>query len=120
MSEKLVYETLQSLYDYLIKLVSGIESLVEDLRTQREEKVSRILPQIIEGLKWSIEVIDYSRNVLEKHNFVIEDEKIKDVFGELSEAVNNNDDVLLCDIFEYEILDILKQWKSGLEKIVLS
>lgn len=120
MAEKLIYETLQSLYDYLFKLINGIESLVEDLRTQREEKVSRILPQIIEGLQWSIEVINHSRNVLEKYDFIIDDEKIKDVFGELFEAVNNNDDVLLCDIFEYEVLDILKKWRSGLEKIVLS
>ncbi|WP_069650363.1 hypothetical protein [Caloranaerobacter ferrireducens] len=117
MGQNIVYEALETLYDYSFRLIDGINAAVEDFREQREDKGLEILPQIIEGLQWAIEVVFRTKYVLQEYEIEIEEEEIKDLLNELLDAVENQDYVLISDLLEYEIIELLKEWQKGLQKM---
>lgn len=117
MEQNIVYEALESLYDYSFRLIDGINVVVEDFRQQREDKGLKILPQIIEGLQWAIEVVFRTKYVFKEYGIEIEEEEIKNLLNELLDAVENQDYVLISDLLEYEIIELLKKWQKGLQKM---
>ncbi|WP_432407099.1 hypothetical protein [Wukongibacter sp. M2B1] len=111
-------EALESLYEYSFKLIEAINKTVDHIRSQQTEKTINILPKIIEGLQWCIEVLHYTKDIFANHGIMLDEEQIKETFGELLDAMEYDDTVLLSDIFEYEVVDILKGWREGLEKVL--
>lgn len=112
-----VFEVLYELKKYNNKLIPAIENAVEDLRSQREDKALNLVVQIIDGLKWVIEVVFYTRTVFDERGFIFEDYKINDTLKEILNSLENQDYVLLGDLFEYEILPTLSKIQNALEDI---
>ena len=71
--------------------------------------------QIIDGLRWLIEAIRLTEDVQEEAIDILE---IKNILGEMLEAFENEDNILLADMFEYELLEILERWHNILGKSI--
>ena len=68
-------------------------------------------------MEWSVEVVFKLKNSLAIYGLEIEEVKVNNLLNELKDAIENEDYILISDLLQYEILEILKEWKSTLEKI---
>ncbi|UNL84781.1 hypothetical protein [Priestia koreensis] len=112
--ETLIKDNVDFLKDYLPKITYFIDLLVDFLAKNQESEAFEILPQIIEGLSWSIKSMSSLERVGEIEN--IEIEKLNGFLNEIRGAMETNDYVLVSDLFEYEITPIVQQWIEMLKE----
>lgn len=117
MMEKIYIETLLELEKYNQKLTLASEDIVNLLREQREDKALGLFISAIDGFNWVLEVISYTKFILEEYDFIGDFENINEIFKEMIEALQNQDYVLLGDLIEYEMVPFLKDIQSTLDKI---
>ncbi len=113
MNQNNIYsETLESATDYIKKLIVGIKKYIEYMTSGRISESGDLLISIIEGLDWEVKALSL---IKEKLNIDLDISEVNAVLIDLSNAIQNNDYVLITDLFEYEILPILEKWKEYLE-----
>lgn len=108
-------EALCTAHDYIDNLENGILSLSDNINGGNEEKGIGLIPLICDGIDWLIQVISLTEDI---HNKKISIEELKDNIQEIVEAMNNEDYILVGDLFRYEISPILNNIKDELKKIV--
>lgn len=117
MDDKIVYESLETLNEYLDKLIPGVEAVVQAFRMQEDSKALSLFTQLLEGLQWTLDVVVLTEPTLWKNGININVEKVQDVLKEINEAFEHQDFVLLPDILEYELLEAFNDWKQGLSRM---
>jgi len=118
MNQGLNYETINDLYDYIQKLVPAILKLSTKLRNVKDEDTLELLRLVVEGIEWSINAILLNIEYLKQNNIILDDEKIRDITKEFSEALTNKDLLLTADILEYEIADILTDTSGKIKSLL--
>lgn len=114
-----IFEALQTVHSYILKLKGATEDIVEDYRSQSFTMVS-LLSELIEGINWTIQAISSIHNISSEYEIDFDIEKLTGNISELLEAMENDDDILLADILEYEILEILDKWENEIKGIINS
>ena len=89
-----------------IILKKGVISVFELIQEGKEQEAINIVPQVVEGMQWIIQVVELSKEAQKEE---IQLEGINDHIEELIEAFENEDFVLVGDLFNYEILPILEE-----------
>ena len=102
------FETLQTANEYIVKLESGIIEAARLFKSGEEGQAVNMIHDIIDGIEWLSDVMRLTIGVHEKE---IELDEINTQLAEIVEAFNNEDYILVADLFEYEILPIIGQWK---------
>lgn len=109
-NEELVKETLESLTDYLPRLIIGCQKIAEQFHSADEATAMQSLPNALEGLEWVIQVV----SELQKFGVLAEFDlaRITSHFPELESALVNRDYILIGDLLEYEIVPVLEEWAN--------
>ena len=103
MNEKI--EALKTADKYMYNLKKGIQSVVEKFQGGMENDALNLLPFVIDGLQWMAQVITLTKDVQKGEiNLFKFNSKLKEVV----EAIENEDYVLIGDLFEYEIIPMLE------------
>lgn len=108
-------EALQSANDYLDKLKEGVEKLVDFINNNEINNAYEMIPAIAEGLDWIIKVITLTKES-QKEEIVTSD--INDHLDSIVEALENEDYILVGDLFNYEILPILNKIHEQINEIL--
>lgn len=106
-------ETLCSVNEYLVKLKDGIKKIVNYIQEGKEHEAIQIIPNAAEGIDWVIQAINLTKDA-QKEEIAIDD--INDHISEMVDAFENDDFILVGDLFEYEILPILDRVQKEVEK----
>ena len=93
--------------EYIEKLQAGIETATTYYRQGELSKAYQLTTAIITGMQWLLDAIGVIKDILKED---IEIDTFKDTCGEIIEAFENTDTVLIADLFEYEIKDQLGNW----------
>lgn len=111
--DKLIHENIEFLQGYLPKLIRAIDELTESFSNNLEKNAIKILPEIIEGLAWAVN----SMASLERVGTVkdIDINSLNSFLNEIQQAMENDDYILVSDLFEYEIKPILTIWTQKIE-----
>jgi predicted nucleic acid-binding Zn-ribbon protein len=112
---ELKIETLQTAYEYIENLKSGIEDLVDRYREGNE--TSELFLDVIEGLRWIIEVMSLTKDIQVGE---IDDNQLKEKVREMLQALENKDNNLLADLFEYEVVEILEMYQKVIKSTLES
>lgn len=116
MSEiELKKEVIDSAVEYINRVVVGIEGIIEDFQSGREDKATNSMVQLVEGIQWLLQAIEGTKDVQGENS--IDNSGINHIFSQLVEALGNTDYVLLGDLLEYEITPVMKEWKEKLTLI---
>lgn len=115
LEEKLMNEQIEVLStanEYMENLKSGINKLVDYIQGGEEQSGIELIPDIADGIGWIIDVVNLTRES-QKENIDISmiDEKLSEVV----EAIENEDYILVGDLFNYEILPILESVHEGIK-----
>ncbi|WP_050606984.1 hypothetical protein [Clostridium niameyense] len=115
MSKKM--EALITANEYMENLKKGINTLIEYIQLEEENRAFSLIPSISEGIGWIMEVINLTSDIQkEPIDISIMDEKLE----EIVQAIENEDYVLIGDLFNYEILPILNDVHAKIKNIILN
>ncbi|KOC31907.1 hypothetical protein [Clostridium botulinum] len=108
-------EALVTANEYLNNLEGGIHQVVEAFQQEDENKGCSLIPLVADGIKWVVDVINLTRDVQKENIDISEiDEKLEEVVG----AIENEDYILVGDLFEYEVLPIIEEVHKEIRNIV--
>lgn len=93
---------------YLSRIPSGCAYLIEELRAENKEVISRELMNFAEGLVWMMKVDKYFATLDIKVDF--DGEKLNELLEEINKLLQNKDFYAIADIFEYEIIELFKEF----------
>jgi hypothetical protein len=96
--------------DYVINITN---SIIEHFRINKEFEANNFIVKFIDEISVTIEAINVTKDIQINN---IDTNEINDILNTLLEALENQDFVLISDLFEYEILSILERWKEMLAK----
>lgn len=117
MPQDIVLETLDSMKDYVPKLVLVSEKIAHDIQTH-QEGWTETLVAYLEGIDWLIMAINgihrLDRHLLEKWDI----DRLVPLLEQMREALEQQDFVLLCDLLQYEMQPLLQSYDNELRGIV--
>ena len=108
-------EALQTANEYMDNLKKGIIDLSNMIQEGKEQQAISVIPQVVDGLQWIIQVVSLTREVQKNE---IKLEGLNDQLQEIIEALENEDYILVGDLFNYEILPILENIHEGIRETV--
>ncbi|KGM93170.1 hypothetical protein FDC62_11060 [Clostridium botulinum] len=110
-------EALITANEYLNNLELGIQQVVEAFQQEDENKGCSLIPLVADGIKWIMDVVSLTRDVQKEK---IDISQIDDKLEEVVKAIENEDYILVGDLFEYEILPILQEIHNKVRSIVIN
>ncbi|HEY8889402.1 MAG TPA: hypothetical protein VIM70_04050 [Clostridium sp.] len=111
------FETLQSVKEYVVNLINGIEKAVEYFQAGEDKKGCDLIPPITEGIQWMSEALMLTKDV---HHQKIQLEVMNGKLKEIVEALENEDFILIGDLFQYELKPILEDIQMNINKVLAS
>ncbi|MBU3132164.1 hypothetical protein KPL40_06830 [Clostridium gasigenes] len=107
-------EVLKTAKEYIDRLIVGINEAVDYIQYGNEKNGIEMIPLIAEGIGYIIDVISFLHIELGKEKTI---ENLNAQLEEIIEGIENNDYVLMSDIFKYEIVPMLEEVKVILTKM---
>jgi hypothetical protein len=108
-------ETLQSVREYMVRLHSGIKEAAECFQNGDYSKGAELTTQISEGIEYIIKAMTLTSDLFENH---IDIEEIIEKLNEVVGAFQNEDYILIGDLYEYEINPIIESYYEEINKVL--
>jgi hypothetical protein len=109
------FETLQSVKEYMVNLINGIEKAVEYFQIGEEKKGCDLISPIADGIQWMSEALLLTKDI---HHQDIELVAMNEKLKEIVEALENDDFILIGDLFEYELKPIIEDIQRNINKVI--
>ncbi len=97
-------------------IICGIKILVNEINSGRESNAMKIAYSVFEGVE---NLTNMLRATTDFHQEDASTEKVNEILAEMIEAFENEDYVLVSDLFEYEFLPVLEEIKSSIKELIL-
>ncbi|MCY9665101.1 hypothetical protein M5X11_09035 [Paenibacillus alginolyticus] len=114
--QEIVFETLESMKDYVPKLKTASSKLAQDIQTHEGGWVDTLVAYL-DGMAWLMMAINGIQQV--NPEILVEwDLNLAPLIEQLGTALEQEDFVTLCDILQYEMQPLLQSFDSKLQGIV--
>ncbi len=97
-------EALEELFHYSKKLIPAIETVTKELNGNRQEDTDEYLKSVIDGINWTIEVLNLTMELVNEEEAVVDKEKINSSILKLGQAVKDKEDEKIAGILTEDIL----------------
>lgn len=108
-------EVIIDAYEYIGKLLNGIDKMVNKFYEGNDKEGCEILAYASEGLEWLVKALELCGDEVDVK---VEIEKLVESISESVQALENEDYILVGDIFNYEISSTLQEMKSVIEPFI--
>lgn len=109
-------EALEVAEVYCEKLITGIQNIVNELTGERLSDTDEFLKQIINGINWTIEVYNGTKDLFNAETELIDKESVNKSIIELDNAIKMNNDLKIANNLN-EILIFIKKFKVAARAI---
>lgn len=119
---KIVFlEALQEMNLYLNRLRDGLQKIIGYLEQDNEREAMNMVSEAVNGLEWiynifaageSISNVDY-----EAMGFKDVFERYKSILGDLLNSIESRDNIMLSDLFGYEVIPLIDEIQDFIPKI---
>lgn len=99
-------EMLKTASEYIEKLKKTILTIAQYLRGSQYEVGLNLIPSIADGLNWLSIIIENTKDIQKEE---ISLNELNDKLNEMLEALERGDNILLGDLFEYELFPIIEK-----------
>ena len=109
-------DLLNSLLDYLPKLITATDDISEKLETGADSDPFSLFKAYFDGIGWVLEAIKAIQAADEMYlsSFSLED--LNGKLTDMEESMANQDYVMLSDILQYEIKEALEMYLEQIKK----
>jgi hypothetical protein len=101
------YDLLNSTGKYITRLKDGILKCSKHFQSGQINEGAESVLSIIEGLQWLIDAVTLTVDIQKEPIYSSE---INEMLNEIVKAFQNEDYILVGDLFEYEIIPVLNKW----------
>ncbi|SHO48805.1 hypothetical protein [Anaerocolumna xylanovorans] len=100
-------EVLGEFYDYSKKLIPAVETVISELKGNRQEDTEEFLNMVIHGINWTIEVLNHTMDIINAGEAIIDKEQINEGILGLERAIREKDDNGAAEVLKDKILPFL-------------
>lgn len=101
-------EALETLADYIPKLIGGIDTVKVELRGERKPDTDEYLKMIIDGINWVLGIVNGCMSLFEEYNIVFDKEKANDYSAAFSKAYGTGNDTAIADSMDAHVIPMIK------------
>lgn len=112
-------EALQTAVPYCEKMITALNSLIEEYSKEKKEDTDEYMKEVSEGLNWIFEVYNGTSSLINADKAVIDQEAANESVLLLNKANEENDDAMRANAFR-GILKFVEKFKAEAEKYALS
>lgn len=98
-------EVLKSADEYLDILKKGISDACELFQSGKEQEGINLIPQLADGIGWIIDAVTLTKDIQKNE---IDSSELGEQIEGIAEALENEDYILVGDLFNYEVLPIIE------------
>ncbi|RXM78529.1 hypothetical protein DP144_03105 [Clostridium tetani] len=109
MEQKL--EALETAKNYINNLKKAIDKIYNHISESKENDALALIPDFAEGVEWLSEVLVLTKDVYKKD---LNMDGLNDILNEVIEAIENEDYILVGDLFKYEIYEKLDEIQQNI------
>lgn len=109
MEQKL--EALETAKNYINNLKEAIDKIYNHILEDKENNALALIPDFAEGVEWLSQVLVLTKDV---HKKDLNMDGLNDILNEIVEAIENEDYILVGDLFKYEIYELLDEVQSNI------
>lgn len=99
----------ESLIEYLTRIEMPIWDIVKKYRIGEWQEIGEQMTMLTDGLSWIIDAVHLTKDY---HSISVMD--IREMLEEITEALENQDTVLIADLLEYELIPKISEWRTQL------
>jgi hypothetical protein len=103
----LIYETQESFYQYIERIVEGVQTIADYLREDKVGEAMQLITQFSEGVTWLTQVIVLMRE--HKYYINVDPSQMNEFLLEINDGLERQDYVIVADMFEYEIKNFFEE-----------
>ncbi|MBC2400057.1 hypothetical protein [Clostridium tetanomorphum] len=108
-------EALKTAKEYINNLKDGANKIYNYISEGEEIKALELIPYFIEGIDWLIKVIFLTKDIQKDE---IDIEKFNSTFTEVTDALKEQDYILVGDLFQHEIVPRLDDIQNSISKVI--
>lgn len=101
-------EALETLADYIPKLIGGIDTAKAELRGERKPDTDEYLKMIIDGINWVLGIVNGCMSLLEEYNIAFDKEKANDYSVAFSNAYGTGNDTAIADSMDADVIPMIR------------
>lgn len=109
MEQKL--EALETAKNYINNLKQAIDKIYNYISEGKENNAIALIPSFTEGVEWVSQVLVLTKDI---HKKDLNINGLNDVLKEVVEAIENEDYILVGDLFKYEIYEVLDEVQKNI------
>lgn len=111
-------EALQVSKEYLVKLTTGMEELVLELRSNRKPDTDDFMKQCLDGLNWLIQIYNGTSDFINEGKVRIEKAEANESILRFNEAVKSKDDNRIAESMEKDIIVFLHNLSKAIDEVI--
>ena len=109
MEQKL--EVLETAKNYINNLKQAIDKIYNYISEGKENNAIALIPDFTEGVEWLTQVLVLTKDA---HKKDVNIDGLNDTLKEVVEAIENQDYILVGDLFKYEIYEALDEVQKNI------
>ena len=107
-------ELLYNTREYIENVINAIEKMTDNFYKEENKEGCNLVARISEGLEWIIKALRLTNDIINLNDIL---DEMTEKFNDIVEALENEDYILVADIFKYEIKVLLENIKEELLKV---
>lgn len=104
-------EALETAKNYINNLKEGTDKIYNYISEGEENKALALIPDAAEGIEWLSQVLVLTKDV---HKKELDIYALNDILKEIVDSIENEDYILVGDLFKYEIYEILDELQQNI------
>lgn len=101
-------EALETLADYIPKLIGGIDTVKAELRGECKPDTDEYLKMIIDGINWVLGIVNGCMSLFEEYNIAFDKEKANDYSVAFSNAYGTGNDTAIADSMDADVIPMIR------------
>lgn len=102
-------EAIEGICQYDRKLIDALKDLADDLESGKETLPSKLLATIMQGINWTIEVLNQVMDVLNEGEEKLERQTVNDALVTYNEAFTSGDSKKIADAIRKSLVPCLER-----------
>lgn len=102
-------DAIEGICQYDRKLIDALEDLADDLESGKETLPSKLLETIMQGINWTVTVLNQVMDVLNEGEDKLDKQMVNDALVAFNEAFTSGDSVKIADVIRKSLILCLEQ-----------
>lgn len=109
------YEILDTANEYINNLKYESNRISDYIEEGKDGEGLGLIPLIADGVEWLLNVINLTKKT---HKGIIDTDKISEILYEIVQALENEDNILVGDLFKYEMIENLNEIQNNIKMVI--